>query len=130
MLSPLRYLLSRLTGSQETRLIDNLFTQTALRKKKKPNSAAEAVSKLEKHFLSDRFSVFLGVGRNHVSRGGGVSICLDIFGPEVRLVPRVRFRPALGLLDCEPSNYGLEYSEAKRLYEAILSKIYGKTESA
>ena len=58
-------------------------------------------------------------GRTLVSCSGHITVCLDIFGPEVKIYP------STFLLDCNPSTYGLSRESANRLYEAILTRVPG-----
>lgn len=64
---------------------------------------------------------YLG-GRDYVAEVGLIRVCVDIFGPEVK----VGFNSHL--LDCCPDAYGLTREEAKRLYDAILSNVPGTTD--
>jgi hypothetical protein len=122
MLNLLISLFARLFGTQEPTVVDALFLAAARRRSGGPDQVGSAIEELAAHLASDQFSVAKVTGRRYVSKGGGVKICYDIFGPEVRLVPRIYVHGLEpGLLDCAPDSYGLTSSEATRLYEAILS---------
>jgi len=58
-------------------------------------------------------------GRTSVSCSGLITVCLDIFGPEVKI------HPSTHLLDCHPSTYGLSQASANQLYESILTRVPG-----
>lgn len=58
-------------------------------------------------------------GRTVSSCSGHITVCQDIFGPEVKIYP------STFLLDCNPSTYGLSRESANRLYEAILTRVPG-----
>lgn len=61
------------------------------------------------------------VGRDYVGMFGGVRVCADIYGYEVK----VGWDPSAALLDCVPAYYGLVDERASALYEAILSCVPG-----
>ena len=58
--------------------------------------------------------------RDYTALFGYVRVCMDIYGPEVKLGG-----PWRGLLDCYPSDYGLTKAQAEGLYDAILSCVPG-----
>lgn len=57
---------------------------------------------------------------NYVSNGGEVTVCRDIYGPEVKLFGGE-------LLDCRPAFYNLTKEHAMMVYDAICDRVYKRT---
>ena len=66
--------------------------------------------------ICDKFD---GSGRDYRSPFGNIHVCMDIYGPEVKI------KGYNELLDICPSAYGLTHDQGHRLYTAILSCVPG-----
>lgn len=77
-----------------------------------------AVDKLTE-FYAKRCKPFKNVFGLYISPSGHATVCDDIYGYEVKIVPNRE------LLDCVPSAYGLRKSQGMALYDAILSNVPG-----
>jgi hypothetical protein len=67
---------------------------------------------------STRTPTFSQLGRKYWSGTGRITICSDIYGPEVKI-------DGGELVDCSPAYYGLTHETGKRLYEAICTNVRG-----
>lgn len=78
---------------------------------------------LAAYFQSGHCPQFKGSGRYYKSASGCVTVCRDIYGPEVKV------NGGNELLDCDPDAYGLLRDQALLLYNAILSNVPGTVNS-
>jgi hypothetical protein len=72
-------------------------------------------------------TIFNNSNRSQISASGRITICHDIYGPEVKIDQGE-------LLDCAPSYYGLSYDDGQLVYNAILgnasrARKWGNNES-
>lgn len=57
--------------------------------------------------------------RDYVSKGGGFTLCADIYGYEIKMRTGPLDLGFRGLIDCSPSDYGLTYEQGKALFNAL-----------
>lgn len=80
-----------------------------------------AVDQLIDYFNNTEIK-FTKSGRDYISPSGLVHVCMDIYGPEVKIGSPFS---SPELLDCNPAYYKLNKEQANELYHAILSNIPG-----
>ncbi len=111
------------TRNPERRLIGNLLFNARMRHSEfsvmdtrdYDPAVSTSLLALVHHINSKRFRwIRIGV-RDYISNGGGVHMCWDIYGPEVRLGLTGK------LLDCQPGSYRLRHDEADVVYKALVA---------
>lgn len=113
------------------KLFRRLFQQAPRIKNILSNDEGAAIDQLLFHknpqalidLMVARREPFRHTGRYHWSSTGRIHICMNIYGPEVKIDGR-------GMIDCYPHEYNLTYETAKAVYSAILSNVGGTTDYA
>lgn len=94
------------------------FTKEEKASSLSPMMRQKAVDRLVAFLESEDFKMIRVSGYNYISKCGTVTVCRDIYGPEVHVLGGGE------MIDCRPAYYNLTREQATAIYDAICVKVY------